>query len=48
MSKRKENWEKARQQAAQCGIVLTHRKDKNGDYVCYLSKKARIEGLFGI
>lgn len=47
MSEEKD-FRKARRQAAQCGIVLTRRRDKNGDYVCYLSKKARRNGLFGI
>ena len=47
MSKEKD-FRKARLQAARCGIVLTRRRDKNGDYVCYLSKKARESGLFGI
>lgn len=42
------NWAKARRQAEQSGIVLTHRRDKNGDYVCYLSAKARRSLLFGL
>ena len=42
----KANWAKAQRQAAQSGIVLTQRKDSNGDYVCYLSKKARHNLLF--
>ena len=37
----KENWALAQRQAAQMGIVLTNRKDKNGDYVCYLNKKSK-------
>ena len=37
----KANWEKAQRQAAESGIVLTHRKDSNGDYVCFLNPKAR-------
>ena len=40
------NWEKARRQAEQSGIVLTRRRDKNGDYVCYMSAKARRKLLF--
>ena len=44
----KANWTKARRQAAKCGIVLTNRKDSNGDYICYLGKKARINGLFSL
>ena len=30
---------KARQQANQSGITLTRRKNKQGEYVCYLNKK---------
>ena len=48
MKKEKREFEKARRQAAQCGIVLTHRQDSKGDYVCYLGKKARKNGLFDI
>ena len=39
--KKKENWELARQQAKQMGIVLTQQKDREGKYVCYLNRKAR-------
>ena len=31
---------KARQQANQSGITLTRRKNKQGEYMCYLNKKA--------
>lgn len=44
--KEKENWEKAYRQAERCGIKLTKRKDSQGNYVCYLSKKSR--GLFNL
>lgn len=37
----KKNWKKAQRQAARCGITLTKRKDSQGNYVCYLSKKSR-------
>ena len=39
--KEKENWEKAYRQAERCGIKLTKRKDSQGNYVCFLSKKSR-------
>ena len=41
MKEEKMQWCKARQQANQSGITLTRRKNKQGEYVCYLSKKAR-------
>ena len=45
MSKKKNeensNWQKAYRQAARCGITLTKRKDSQGNYVCYFSKKSR-------
>ena len=37
----KANWAKARRQAVQSGIVLTHRKDSHGAYVCYLNRKSQ-------
>ena len=30
------------------GITLTRRKNKQGEYVCYLSKKARKNELLGL
>ena len=33
------NWEKARRQAVRSGIILTKRKDSQGNYVCYFNKK---------
>jgi hypothetical protein len=43
-SKGKENWVLARTQAAQLGIVLTRRKNSDGNYVCYLRKNAKRNG----
>ena len=40
------NWQKARQQAAQRGIVLTRRKSSDGGYYCYLSSEAKKSLLF--
>ena len=40
------NWQKARQQAAQRGIVLTRRKSNDGRYYCYLSNEAKKSLLF--
>lgn len=34
-------WEQARKEAAQSGIILTHRKHTKGGYVCYASKRLR-------
>ena len=48
MKEEKMQWCKARQQANQSGITLTRRKNKQGDYVCYLSKKARKNELLGL
>lgn len=42
------HWQKARQQAAQRGIVLTRRKSSDGRYFCYLSKGAKKSLLFGL
>ena len=42
------NWQKARRQAAQSGIVLTRRKSSDGRYFCYLSKDAKKSLLFGL
>ena len=39
-NKEKENWALARSQAAQSGIVLTRRKNSDGNYVCYLNNKS--------
>ena len=39
MKEEKMQWSKARQQANQSGITLTRRKNKQGEYVCYLNKK---------
>ena len=39
MDQENANWQKARLQAAHWGITLTKRKDSQGNYVCYLSKK---------
>ena len=36
MKEEKMQWCKARQQANQSGITLTRRKNKQGEYVCYL------------
>ena len=44
----KANWTKAHRQAAQSGIVLTHRRNSKGEYVCYLNKKARNSILFNL
>ena len=41
MKSEEAQWSKAKQQAAQSGITLTRRKNAQGEYVCYLSKKAR-------
>lgn len=35
------NWELAKRQAAQMGIVLTRRQNSQGEYVCYLNKKSK-------
>ena len=40
-SEENENWTKAYRQAERCGIKLTKRKNSQGHYVCYLSKKSR-------
>ena len=40
------NWQKARQQAAQRGIVLTRRKSNDGGYYCHLSNEAKKSLLF--
>ena len=40
-SEENENWAKAYRQAERCGIKLTKRKNSQGHYVCYLSKKSR-------
>ena len=40
-SQEKANWAKAYRQATRCGITLTKRKDSQGNYVCYLNKKAK-------
>ena len=39
--KEKENWAQAQRQAKQMGIVLTKRKNSQGEYVCYLDKKSK-------
>ena len=39
MKEEKKQWCKARQQANQSGITRTRRKNKQGEYVCYLNKK---------
>lgn len=43
MTKKKDkeevNWQKAYRQAVRSGIVLTRRKDSQGNYVCYFNKK---------
>ena len=48
MNTEEKQWLKARQQASQRGITLTRRKNKEGEYVCYLSKKARTSVLLGL
>ena len=48
MKEEEMQWSKARQQANQSGITLTRRKNKQGEYVCYLSKKARKSVLLGL
>lgn len=35
------NWQEAHRQAARLGIVLTRRKDSQGNYVCYPDKKSK-------
>ena len=40
------HWREARVQAARSGIMLTRRKTSNGNYVCFLSKKAKESLLF--
>jgi hypothetical protein len=47
-SREEANWQKARQQAAQRGIVLTRRKAGDGRYFCYLGKGTKNSLLFGI
>ena len=39
--KEKENWALAQRQANQMGIVLTRRKNSQGEYVCYLNKRSK-------
>ena len=39
--KEKENWALAQRQAKQMGIVLTRRKNSQGEYVCYLNKRSK-------
>lgn len=48
MKEEEMQWSKARQQANQSGITLTRRKNKQGEYVCYLSKRARKSVLLGL
>ena len=45
---KKAHWAKAHVQAANCGIVLTRRQTRSGEYVCYLSKKARKSLFWGL
>ena len=47
MKEEKMQWSKARQQANQSGITLTRRKNKQGEYVCYLNKKTMKAYLWG-